>query len=138
MRLKWKDAVSTLFMGAIVAVYPAFRDGTSLWLISSARGATTAVFILGMVGGCALSAGSLYDGGQPRSARVFQVVATILGITALAAAIVGLITGSTIALGLVVAATIALWLTATLRHAFGIRPGRERSRGRQAAAMFMR
>ena len=120
MRLTWKDAVSTLFMGAVVAVYLAFRGGTSVWLISSARGATTAVFVLGMVGGCALSAGSLYAPGQPRPARVFQVIATILGITALTAAIVGLITGSTWALAVLVAATLALWLTATVRHALGI------------------
>jgi hypothetical protein len=122
MRLTWKDAVSTLFMGAIVAVYLAFRDGTNLWLISSARGAITAVFILGIVGGCALSAGSLYAPGQPRSARVFQVIATILGITALTAAVVGLITGSTMALAVLVGATLALWLTATVRHLLGITP----------------
>ena len=67
MRLTWKDALSTLFMAAIVAVYLAFLNGTSLWLISSARGATTAVFILGIVGGCALGAvGALYAGRQPR------------------------------------------------------------------------
>jgi hypothetical protein len=120
MRLTWKDAVSTLFMGAIVAVYLAFRNGTSLWLISSARGATTAVFILGFVGGCALSAGSLYAGSQPRSAKAFQAIATILGITALAAAIVGLIAASTVALAVLATATLALWLTATIRHAFGI------------------
>jgi len=120
MRLTWKDAVSTLFMAAVVAVYLAFRDGTSLWLISSARGATTAVFILGVVGGCALSAGSLYAPGQPRSVRVFQVIATILGITALTAAVVGVITGSTVALAVLVAATLALWLTATVRHVLGI------------------
>jgi hypothetical protein len=122
MRLTWKDAVSTLFMGAIVAVYLAFRDGTNLWLISSARGAITAVFILGVVGGCALSAGSLYAPGQPRSARVFQVIATILGVTALTAAVVGLITASTMALAVLVAATLALWLTATVRHLLGITP----------------
>jgi len=121
MRLTWKDAVSTLFMGAIAAVYLAFRNGTSLWLISSARGATTAVFILGVVGGCALSAaGNVYAEAQPRSAKAFQVIATILGIAALAAAVVGLITGSTAALAVLVAATIALRLTATIRHALGI------------------
>jgi len=121
MRLTWKDALSTLFMAAIVAVYLAFLNGTSLWLISSARGATTAVFILGIVGGCALGAvGALYAGRQPRSARMFRAIATTLGITALAAATVGLVTGSTVALAVLVAATIALWLTATIRYAFGI------------------
>ncbi len=56
MRLTWKDAVTTVFMGVIVAVYAAFLNGTSLWLISSARGTTAAVLVLGIVGGCALGA----------------------------------------------------------------------------------
>jgi len=51
MGLTWKDVVSTVFMGAIAAVYAAFLGGTSAWLISSARGITLAVFVLGMAGG---------------------------------------------------------------------------------------
>ena len=53
MRLTWKDATATLLIGAIVAVYLAFLSGTSLWLISSARGATAAVLVLG-IAGCAM------------------------------------------------------------------------------------
>ena len=55
MGLTWKDGVSTLFMGAIAVIYLTFLHGTGLWLISSTRGTATAVFILGMVGGCMLS-----------------------------------------------------------------------------------
>ena len=121
MNLTWKDAVSTVFMGVIVAGYVAFRNGTSLWLISSARGATAAVLVLGMVGGCALSAaGSSYAKAQSRWTRAATVIATTVGIVALLAAIVGLITGSTVALGVLVTATIALWVIATLRHALTI------------------
>lgn len=40
MRLTRKDATATLLIGAIVAVNLAFLDGTSRWLISSARGTT--------------------------------------------------------------------------------------------------
>ena len=47
MGLTWKDAVTTAFIGAIAVVYAAFLGGTSAWLISSARGATLAVFVLG-------------------------------------------------------------------------------------------
>jgi len=118
MRLTWKDAVTTLFMAAVVAVYAAFLNGTSLWLISSARGATTAVLVLGMVGGCALSAaGEAYTRNQSRSSTVLTAIATMLGIAALTAAVAGLITGGTTALAILVYATIALWLTATIRHA---------------------
>ena len=121
MRLTWKDAVTTLFMAAIVAGYAAFLNGTSLWLISSARGATAAVLVLGIVGGCALSAaGDLYTGTRSRSSVAFMAISTTLGIVALSAAVVGLITGSTFALAALVTATIALWLTATIRHAFTV------------------
>jgi len=70
MGLTWKDVVTMVFMGAIAVVYAAFLTGTSAWLISSARGTTLAVLVLGMVGGCMLSAaGDLYRGPQSRAAR---------------------------------------------------------------------
>ena len=121
MRLTWKDAVATLFMVVIVAAYVTFLNGTSLWLISSARGTACAVLVLGIVGGCALSsAADLYTGSQSRSTQAFAALATLGGIIALAAAVVGMITGSIVALAILVAATIALWLIATMRHALPV------------------
>ncbi len=129
MRLTWKDAVTTLFIGGIVAVYLAFLNGTSLWLISSARGTTAAVLVLGFVGGCALStAGDAYTGATSRSARAYAAVASTLGAVALIAAIVGLITAGTVALAILVTATVALWLVATVRHAFTAPRGPARGR----------
>ena len=118
MRLTWKDATAALLIGAIVAVYVAFLNGTSLWLISSARGTTAAVLVLGTAG-CAMR--DLHAPGRSRSARVFLAVATALGVVALVAELIGLITGSTVALAVLVAGTIALWLIATVRHASTIR-----------------
>ncbi len=124
MGLTWRDGVTTVFMAAIAACYAAFLGGTSAWLISSARGTTTAVLVLGTVGGCALGAvGELYTGPQPRPARIVRAVATALGLVALTTGIIGLITGSTVALAVLVAATFALWLISTARHAFTRRPG---------------
>ena len=118
MGLTWKDIVTTVFMGAIAAVYAAFLTGTDAWLISSARGSTLAVLVLGMVGGCMLSAaGDLYRGPQSRAVRVWRVIASVLGVVAFAAAVAGLASGSTVALAVLVAATGALWLVATVRHA---------------------
>jgi hypothetical protein len=129
MGLTWKDAVATLFIGAIVAVYAAFLGGTSAWLISSARGTTTAVLVLGFVGGCALGGlADAYEGAKSRSAQVYTAIATMLGLVALTAAIVGLITGGTAALAVLVAATIALWLVATVRHGFTVPAGPVRGR----------
>ena len=118
MMLTWKDAVATLFMAAIVSAYMTFLNGTTLWLISSARGTSAAVLALGIVGGCALSgAGDLYTGTQTRSTRAYAAIATTLGIIALAAAVAGLISGSKFALAVLVCATVALWLASTIRHA---------------------
>jgi hypothetical protein len=131
MRLTWKDAVSTLFVAAVAAVYLAFRDGTTAWLISSARGTTTAVLALGVAGGCALGrTNELYLRPQPASTRVFRAVDNALGLVALVAAVVGLISGATLAVSVLVVATLALWLTATIRHAF--------ARAGQPAGMPMR
>ncbi len=124
MKLTWKDAVATLAVGGIVAVYVAFLSGTSAWLISSARGATTAVLVLGLAGGCALGRlAESYAGAKSPTALGFAKMATDLGMVALAAAIAGLITGGTIALAILVMATIALWIVATIRHAFTTPPG---------------
>jgi hypothetical protein len=116
MRLTWKDAVSTVFMAAIVIIYVAFLNSTTAWLISSARGTAAAVLVLGFVGGCAMSAAAeLYQGTR---ARTYTSFASVLGVIALAAGVVALITAITVALAIRVVATLALWLAATARHAF--------------------
>ncbi len=116
MRLTWKDAVSTVFMAAIVVIYVAFLNSTTAWLISSARGTAAAVLVLGIVGGCGMSAAAEQYQGQ--RARAYTSFASVLGATALIAGVIALITASTVALALLVAATLALWLVATARHAF--------------------
>ena len=116
MRLTWKDAVSTVFMAAIVAIYLAFLNSTTAWLISRARGTATAVLVLGIVGGCGMGAAA--DQYQDERARGYTSLASALGATALVAGVIALITASTVALAILVAATLALWLVATVRHAF--------------------
>jgi hypothetical protein len=129
MGLTWKDGVTTLFMGAIAAIYLTFLHGTDLWLISSARGTTAAVFVLGMVGGCMLGgAGDLYQEQRSRMVRAWRVIASFYGVIAFAAAVAGLVSGSTVAPAILVAATGALWLGATIRHALMVPPGPARSR----------
>jgi hypothetical protein len=129
MGLTWKDVVTTVFMGAIAVVYAAFLGGTSAWLISSARGATLAVFVLGMVGGCMLgAAGDLFHGPQPPAVRAWRAIASFLGVVAFAAAVAGLATGSTVALAVLVATTGVLWLVATGRHALMAPHGHARTR----------
>ncbi len=119
MRLTGKDAVTTVFTGVIIAVYVGFLRGADLPLISSVRGTTAVILVLGMVGGCALSGvGDVYSGPQSLLTRIFIAVASTIGSVAFLAGLVGLITGSELALGVLFIATIALWLIATSRHAF--------------------
>ena len=116
MRLTWKDAVSTVFMAAIVVIYVAFLNSTTAWLISSARGTAGAVLVLGIVGGCCMSAAA--EQFQGTRAKAYTSFASVLGVTALVAGVIALITASTVALAVLVVATLALWLVATARHAF--------------------
>jgi hypothetical protein len=118
MRLTWKDVVTTVCAAAIVAVYAAYLQGTEVAFISGVRWVAGTVLVLGMVGGCGLSAADVYE--QPRSTvrRAYLVVATSLGVTALVAGVIALITASGTALAVLVAATVALWLIATVRHAW--------------------
>ena len=131
MRLTWRDAVATLFVAAIVAVCAAFATGTDLWLISSVRGTTAVVLLLGM-GGCTFgSASELYRKAQSQATETVTVVESTLGAAALIAAVTALITGSAYALTVLATATIAVWLTATIRHLFTA-PRREPATGRDA------
>lgn len=123
MGLTWKDAVTTLLAGAIVAVYVTFVQGTSAWLISSARGTALAVLVLGMVACSSGTAADLYRRGRPARTVGYAAIATMLGIVALAAAVLTLVTGSTVVLAIQVAAALGLWLIATARHAFTAAPG---------------
>jgi hypothetical protein len=115
MKLTWKDVTSTVFMAAIVVIYAAFLNSTTAWLISSARGTAAAVLVLGIVGGCGMSAAA--EQYQGKRARGYTSFASVLGATALVAGVLALITASTVALAILVAATLALWLVVTVRHA---------------------
>ncbi|MFC5821739.1 hypothetical protein [Nonomuraea harbinensis] len=118
MRLTWKDAVATVAMGVITAVYVVFLQQADVFVLSSVRGATIVILLVGGAGGCAMSRGDLYEGPRTTAKQIFALVATALGVTALAAAAIALIGDSATALGAFFFATAALWLVATLRHAF--------------------
>jgi len=56
-RMTREDATATLLTGAIVRVYAAFLNGTSLWLISNAQGATAILLVLRILSGAACRCG---------------------------------------------------------------------------------
>ncbi|GAA3561081.1 hypothetical protein GCM10022419_047150 [Nonomuraea rosea] len=114
MRLTWKDALATVAAGANVAIYVAFTQGADVPIIDSVRGATGAILLVGIVGGCMLSAApEEYERKGP-----YMAVASTLGGIALLAGVLGLITAGELALAVLFYATVALWFIATVRHAF--------------------
>jgi hypothetical protein len=56
-RMTRVDATARLLTGAIVRVYAASLNGTSLWLISNARGATAALLVLRILSGATCRCG---------------------------------------------------------------------------------
>jgi hypothetical protein len=110
MRLTWKDALATVVAGVNVAVYVAFTQGADVPVIDSVRGASGTILLLGIMGGCALSAASESEG-------LYLRLAGALGVIALFAGLAGVILASELALAVLFYATIALWLAATVRHA---------------------
>ncbi|MFI6400611.1 hypothetical protein [Streptomyces sp. NPDC050548] len=124
MRLTWRDAVTSLFMAAIVVIYVAYLRDTGAWLVSSTRGTATAVLVLGAVGGCSLGRiDELFTGSRSRTTRIFTLCASLLGVTALSAAIIALVAANAAALAVLFAATMALWVASTVRHALTPAPG---------------
>ncbi|MFI7707451.1 hypothetical protein [Nonomuraea sp. NPDC049480] len=115
MRLTWKDALATVVVGVNVAIYAAFIQGADVPVISGVRGATAAILLLGLVGGCALGSPGDMSAGK---GRLYTGVAGTLGGIAFLAGVLGLIAASELALAVLFYATIALWLMATVRHAF--------------------
>ena len=119
MRLTWRDAATTLFMAAVVAIYILHLNGTDGWLVSSTRETAAAIFVLGMFGGCVLGADSdVFQTDRTPRTKLYAVLASLIGFTALAAGIAAVITGSGVALAILFGATMALWVLSTVRHAF--------------------
>ncbi len=126
MRLTWRDAATVPFMAAIIAVYTAHFGGADGWLLASTRGNATAILVLGTVGGCGLGlANELYEGKHSPAVEFYAGLATLLGLTALAAGLVALIAANGTALAVLFGATMGLWVLSTARHLFGAaaRPG---------------
>ncbi|MDF5755211.1 hypothetical protein [Spongiactinospora sp. TRM90649] len=118
MRLTWKDAVTTVTMAVITALYVAYVQGVDVLFISGARWTAGAILLLGAAGGCAMgSADELYQGPRTAAVRTYTAIISVVGATALVAALVALITGNAIALAILFYGVAAMWLMATVRHA---------------------
>ena len=118
-RLTLRDALATLLVAVAVARYGLWQTGTAA-AGTSTRVLGAVVFGLGWAGCMSdqREMASVYGAaGRRRAPMAYVVVASLLGVVALAAGIVTLVGASETMLAILMAATVALWALATVRHA---------------------
>ena len=122
MRLTWRDAAASAFVGTAVVLYALWAAGVAMTTYSS-RAAGLVVFALGWAG-CVTNQREMavvygVDATRSRPTTTYAVAASILGAIALIAGIATLLTGSEPLLLVLLGALVAVWLIATARHGFG-------------------
>jgi hypothetical protein len=122
MRLTWRDAVTSVLVGAAVIVYVLWAAGIALTTVSpTAIG--VGVFALGWAACVANQRGTAVvygvDRTKSRTTTTYAVATSVLGAVALLAGIAAIFTGSEPFVVVLLGALVALWLAATARHAFG-------------------
>jgi hypothetical protein len=112
MRLSWRDALATVFVGIGAGLY-------ILWLagIEVAGPRVLAGVILGL--GLAASVTAVVYGvgaGLLHASKVYLGAASVLGLIALIAGLMAVVAVDEPMLAVLVIATVALWLMSTVRH----------------------
>jgi len=116
MRLNAKDLYATALVAAIIALYVAYLQDSSGWIVSSTRATAAVVAVLG-IGACALGrAEGLYKPDRSLPTAVYATWAAMLGSLAVVAIGVVLVSADPAALRTLVVLTVGLWVTATARH----------------------
>lgn len=116
MRLNAKDLYATALVAAIIALYVAYLQDSSGWVVSSTRATAAVVAVLG-IGACALGrAEGLYKPDRSLPTAVYATWAAMLGSLAVVAIGVVLVSADPAALRTLVVLTVGLWATATVRH----------------------
>jgi hypothetical protein len=117
MRLTWKDALATLFVGAAAMLYLLSAGGTAQ--PAAPRGLAVGIFGLG-IGACytAKSQMAAVYGveGKPRPPLFYVVLVSALGAVALTSGVIAIITGGGVALAMLTGAMVALWALSSVRH----------------------
>jgi hypothetical protein len=121
MRLTWRDALATMFVLAGSVLYLVWlANGDVLWM-SSVRSVGIAVLLLGL----AASVTAVVYGvgaGLLHASKVYLVVTSAIGLSALVAGIWVLTAENETMLGALVVATAILWLASTVRHVLIAQP----------------
>jgi hypothetical protein len=119
MRLTWKDALATVFVGAAAVLYVLWAGGATVAEPWAPRALGVAILGLG-VGACYTAKSHMETvygvNGGPRPPLFYVVLVSVLGGVTLVAGIVAIATGGAAALATLTGAMVALWALATIRH----------------------
>ena len=119
MRLTWRDAMATLFVGAAVVVFGLWRSDTAMTEMST-RAMAVVVFALGWLG-CTSDAkrmsGVYAPGGDDRMPTAYTVLMSLLGVAALVAGVWAIVAASETMLAILTGTMVVMWLGTTVRHA---------------------
>jgi hypothetical protein len=117
MRLTWKDALATLFVGAAAMLYLLSAGGTAQ--PAAPRGLAVGIFALG-IGACYTAKSQMAAvygvDGRARPPLSYVVLVSVLGAVTLLAGILAILTGGSVALATLTAGMVALWAVSTARH----------------------
>jgi hypothetical protein len=116
MRVTWKDAVTTLVTGGVVALYAAFLLEANLLLVSGPRAVAGAVLVLGLIGYLVVRDGQEYVSAGPIAKNAIAMAKVWAG-AALFFGIITMITGSETTLAALIGTTVGWCVVTTLRHA---------------------
>ena len=126
MRLTWRDGLATVFVGTGVVLYALWLAGVE---VAGPRVLTGVVLGLGL----AASVTAVVYGvgaGLLQASKVYLVIASAIGLTALVSGVIGLVSVNETMLAMLVASTVALWAMSTVRHAVAApEPGYEARTG---------
>jgi hypothetical protein len=111
MRLSWKDATATLLAAAAVLVALAVTNAWGWPLLGNYRAGTVALTLLG-VGMCASGTATA----KASWSDPFVIIASLLGVVALALIVAGLMYATQPLFVALAADILALWFVSTLRH----------------------
>jgi len=114
MRLTWKDAVATLFVGIAIALYVANLAGADLAFVSGPR--VLAAVLLGL-GVASFVAAAEIPEQVDRASNRWLTIFGVLGTVSVVAAAGAMISANAVFLAILVAAITLMWTLATTRHA---------------------
>lgn len=122
MRLTWRDAAASAFVGTAAVLYTLWAVGVAMTTYST-KAIGLVVFGLGWAG-CVTNQREMavvygVHATRSRPTTTYAVAASILGAIALIAGIATLFTGSEPLLLVLLGALVAVWLIATARHGLG-------------------